>query len=171
MPPRHEHHAAVIRLIAVFKLFKAIMLLLLGLGALHLVHRDVQEFARNVIRHIHGDPYGDRFRALIGSLANVSDNRLRVLGIASFSYSAMYFIEGVGLLFTMRWAEWMAVFTTSGFIPLEIYEVFKHPHLIRLTVTVVNIAMVVYLVRELIRLRAIKTGSMPAAMPSPEPPS
>jgi uncharacterized membrane protein (DUF2068 family) len=71
----------------------------------------------------------------------------------------------------MRWAEWMAVFTTSGFIPLEIYEVFKHPHLIRLTVTVVNIAMVVYLVRELIRLRAIKTGSMPAAMPSPEPPS
>jgi uncharacterized membrane protein (DUF2068 family) len=171
MPPRHEHHAAVIRLIAVFKLFKAIMLLLLGLGALHLIHHDLQEFARNVIRHIHGDPYGDRFRALIGSLANVSDNRLRVLGVASFSYSGMYFVEGIGLLLTMRWAEWMAVFTTSGFIPLEIYEAIKHPHLIRLTVLLLNIAMVVYLIRELIRVRAITTGSMAAATPSPESPS
>jgi uncharacterized membrane protein (DUF2068 family) len=170
MLPRHEHHAAVIRLIAVFKLFKAIMLLFLGLGALQMVHHDVQEFARTVIRHIHGDPYGDRFRALIGSLGNISDTKLKMLGIASFSYSAMYFIEGIGLLLTMRWAEWMAVFTTSGFIPLELYEVIEHPHLVRLTVMLLNIAMVVYLIRELIRVRAIKTGGVAEAMPSPESP-
>jgi len=171
MPPRHEHHAAVIRLIAVFKLAKAVLLLLIGLGARNLVHRDVQAFAIEVIKHIHGDPNGHHFRMIVSKLANVSPARLKLLGVAAFSYSILYFIEGTGLLLAMRWAEWMAVITTSGFIPLELYEVHKEFHWVRFVVTLLNIAIVVYLVRELMRLRAIKTGSVAAETPSLELPS
>ena len=148
-----ESQTAVLRLIAAFKLFKAVLLLIIGLAAIHLMHRDVQEFALKVARHIRSDPDSKFLHALIAKVAGVSTKRLEVLGIGAFVYSTLYFIEGTGLLLARRWAEWMAVITTGGFIPLEIYEVFHHPHWVRIAVMIANIAIVVYLVKELYRKR------------------
>ena len=50
-----------------------------------------------------------------------------------------------------RWAEYFSVVVTSSFIPLEIWELFRHFSAAKVLVIVVNVAIVVYLV---IRLRS-----------------
>jgi uncharacterized membrane protein (DUF2068 family) len=71
-------------------------------------------------------------------------------------------------MFTVQWAEWMAVFTTSGFIPLEVMEVIHHVHAVRIIVLLINVAVVVYLIRELMRRRALEPSHLPGAVAARE---
>ena len=147
--------------IAAFKLFHAILLLLAGLAAINLMHRDVEHVARTVLHHIRADPDSKHFHTLLARLTGISPKKFEIVGIGAFVYSALYFTEGIGLLLAKRWAEWMAVITTAGFVPLEIYEVFHHPHAVRIIVLIINVAIVVYLIKELRRKGGKKPGAAP----------
>jgi uncharacterized membrane protein (DUF2068 family) len=46
----------------------------------------------------------------------------------------------------MRWAEWFSVIITSSLLPLEVYELYRHPSPIKVLVLILNIAVVGYLV-------------------------
>jgi uncharacterized membrane protein (DUF2068 family) len=157
--PIGEPQTAGLLAIAAFKLFHAILLLLAGLAAIRLMHRDVEQVARTILHHIRADPDGKHVRTLLAKVTGVSPRKLELLGVGAFIYSALYFIEGIGLLLAKRWAEWMAVITTGGFVPLEIYEVIHHPHAVRIIVLIINVAIVVYLIKELRR----KSGKQSAA--------
>jgi uncharacterized membrane protein (DUF2068 family) len=43
------------------------------------------------------------------------------------------------------WAEWLTIVITSSLPPLEIYEIFHRPTLIKFLVLIINIAVVAYL--------------------------
>ena len=148
--PPHERSAGLM-LIATFKLFKATILILIGLGALRLVHRDAEETARTIVNHFRGDPDNHRLHALLARLTALSPRRLEALGIGSFIYAGLFLTEGIGLILQKRWAEWLTVLSSAGFLPLELYEVIAHANWRRLLVLAINIAIVVYLVRELQR--------------------
>ncbi len=45
-----------------------------------------------------------------------------------------------------RWAEYLTVIATGLFIPLDIYEIFKAPTLLKCLLLLVNLAVVAYLV-------------------------
>ena len=53
--------------------------------------------------------------------------------------------EGVALHLRKPWARWFTIIATSSFIPVEIYEIIREIHLIRVLVMVANIGIVVYL--------------------------
>lgn len=142
---------AILRLIGLFKLLKGILLVIVGLAALRLVHRDLAEVAKRILQHIRADPDSKFIHNLLARLAGVSPRKLEYFGVGAFIYATLYTIEGVGLVLAKRWAEWMAIITTSGFLPLEVYEVFRHPRPIRIAVLVVNVAIVAYLIWELRR--------------------
>ena len=44
-----------------------------------------------------------------------------------------------------RWAEWFTIVITSSLIPVEIYELVRHPTVTKLLVLIINIAVVIYL--------------------------
>jgi uncharacterized membrane protein (DUF2068 family) len=148
--PTHQRSTGLM-LIAAFKYFKAIILILIGLGALRLIHRDVEETARSIINHFRGDPDNRHLHALLAKLTALSPRRLEMLGIGSFIYAALFLTEGTGLFLQKRWAEWLTVVSSAGFLPWEVYEVVTHANWRRLLVLAINIAIVVYLVRELRR--------------------
>jgi uncharacterized membrane protein (DUF2068 family) len=154
-PPHHRSTGLMV--IAAFKLFKASILILIGLGALRLIHRDVEATARSIINHFRGDPDNRHLHALLAKLTAISPRRLELLGIGSFVYAGLFLTEGIGLLFQKRWAEWLTVISGAGFIPLELYEVIAHANWRRLLVLAINIAIVAYLVRELRRRQEWKT--------------
>jgi uncharacterized membrane protein (DUF2068 family) len=54
-------------------------------------------------------------------------------------------IEAVGLWLRKTWAEWFAVLTGGMYIPVELYEVYHRVAWPRITVLVVNLAIVIYL--------------------------
>ena len=61
-------------------------------------------------------------------------------------YAALFLTEGTGLLLRKRWAEWLTIVATSSLMPLELYELIKEFTAIRLTVLLVNAAVVLFLI-------------------------
>jgi uncharacterized membrane protein (DUF2068 family) len=55
--------------------------------------------------------------------------------------------EGVALHLRKPWARWFTIIATSSLIPLEVYEIVRELHMLRVVVLIVNVAVVMYLVR------------------------
>lgn len=70
---------------------------------------------------------------------------LLVIAGALLAYALIELVEGVGLWFLKRWAEYFTVVATAAFLPLEIYELTEKITVIRIGALVLNIAAVIYL--------------------------
>jgi uncharacterized membrane protein (DUF2068 family) len=140
-------------LIAAFKLLKAVALLALGVGALKLLHRDVAALVEHWILVFQVDPHNHYIHKLLEKLSIMDDRRLKELSVGTFIYSAVFFTEGIGLALRKRWAEYFTIITTSSFLPVELYELFKHPSIGKGFALLINVAVVAYLLWELRRTR------------------
>jgi uncharacterized membrane protein (DUF2068 family) len=136
----------VLRLIAVFKFFKAGLLIAVGVGAFRLVHKDVAQVVEHWSEALGLDP-GNRFLyAVLGRVSMVSPEQIKRLGLGSFVYAGLFLTEGVGLWLLKRWAEWLTVIITSSLVPVEIYAIWRHPSAVKWVALAVNVAIVAYLV-------------------------
>ncbi|MFL6231225.1 MAG: DUF2127 domain-containing protein [Pyrinomonadaceae bacterium] len=133
-------------LIAVFKLFKGLLLLIVGIGALSLIHTDAAEHVAGWVAVLRIDPDNHYIHRLLGKIGFMSDKQLEELSAGTFFYAGLMLTEGVGLWLHKRWAEYFTIFATGSFIPLEVYELWQHASAAKVSVLVVNIAVVAYLV-------------------------
>lgn len=136
----------VIRLIAVFKLFKAALLIALGVGAFKLLHKDVAAVLEHWIGVFRLDPTNRFIDAALVKASNLHPDLIKKLGLGSFIYAGLFLIEGVGLWLLKLWAEWLTVIITSSLVPVEIYEIHRHPTPAKFVAFAINVAIVVYLV-------------------------
>jgi uncharacterized membrane protein (DUF2068 family) len=148
---KDKSHSRGLMLIAAFKLLKGFALLAVGIGALRLLHKDVASVADHWINAFRVDPRNRFIHWLLAKLPMVDDRKLKELSVGTFIYSAVFLTEGVGLALHKRWAEYFTIITTSSFLPLEVYEIIHRATIAKGVALVINIAVVVYLVRELRR--------------------
>ena len=138
------HHPAL-RYIAVYKLAKALLLLLVAGGAFGLVSDTTFEafvdWARDIAA---GNQFLTRW---IEALFDFAPSRFALIGTASCVYASVFITEGWGLWTGKRWAEWLTVVATASLIPFEAFEVWRHVTPLRVGALVANIAIVVYLWR------------------------
>lgn len=147
MPRRSRD--VLIRLIAVFKLVKALLLIAAGIGALSLRHHDGA--LAGWIHALVFDPHGRLFHEAVEKISGLDTRQLTHIAIGSWVYAAVFVVEGVGLMLRRGWAEALTAIITTSFIPLEIYELIKHESWMKIGVVIVNALIVVYLVRRLRR--------------------
>jgi uncharacterized membrane protein (DUF2068 family) len=147
--PRHQRDL-VIRLIALFKLVKALGLLTIAIGALSLLH-DHDGALGEWIDALVFDPHGTYVHEMLTKISLLDGRQLAAIGVGSLLYAAIFVIEGVGLMLRRMWAEVMTVIVTTSFIPLEIYELVGHKSMAKAAVIVVNVLVVLYLLRRLHR--------------------
>ena len=135
----------LIRLIAFFKLLKSALLIAVGMSALRLLHKDIASVLEHWVAMFGLDP-GNRYvdRAL-QKFGNLTPNKIKSFGVVSFIYAALFLTEGIGLWLVKRWAEWFSVIITTSLVPVELYEIYRHPSVIKCLVLVLNIAVVGYL--------------------------
>jgi uncharacterized membrane protein (DUF2068 family) len=138
-------------LIAIFKLTKAAALLMLGVGLLHLVHRDVATVVTHWIERFRLDPDNEHIHRIISRIFRVTPRQLKELSVGTFVYAGIFLTEGTGLLMRKHWAEYLTLISTGLFIPLEVYELAHRFTVIRLSVLVINVATVWYLALRLKR--------------------
>jgi uncharacterized membrane protein (DUF2068 family) len=148
-----KSHSRGLLVIAAFKLLKSFALIAVGIGALHLLHKDVAGIVEHWVNAFQVDPHNRYISWLLEKLAIVDDKKLKELSIGTFIYAAIFLTEGTGLAFRKRWAEYFTIITTGSFLPLEIYELVRHATIAKGVALVVNIAVLVYLVWELRRSR------------------
>jgi len=144
-------HGRGLRLIAAFKLLKGLALLALGIGALHLLHKDVEAIVEHWINVFQVDPHGHYMHLLLAKLSILDDKRLKELSVGTFIYSAIFLTEGIGLALAKRWAEYLTIVSTASLLPLEIYELAKHASPGKVSALAINLAVVAYLIFELRR--------------------
>src|SRR5690242_15100161 len=113
-------------LIAFLKLVKGLALLAIGIGAIHLLHRDVEAIASYWLDVLRIDSDSRLFGHIVAKLMAIQDPQLRAISTTTFFYSAIMFTEGVGLFLGLRWAEYLTIIATSSFLPFELYEVVAH---------------------------------------------
>jgi uncharacterized membrane protein (DUF2068 family) len=79
----------------------------------------------------------------------INDRQLEEISAGTFVYAGLFSVEGVGLLLRKRWAEYFTGIATASLIPMELYELAKHPSVAKLGVISVNVAIVWYLIARL----------------------
>jgi uncharacterized membrane protein (DUF2068 family) len=144
-------HGRGLRVIAAFKLFKALALIAVGVGALRLLHKDVAAIAEHWINMFQVDPHNHFIDLLFAKLANVDDRRLKELSIGTFIYAGIFLVEAAGLALQKRWAEYFTIVTTASLLPIEIYELARRVNVGRSLALLFNLAVVAYLIFELRR--------------------
>jgi uncharacterized membrane protein (DUF2068 family) len=144
-----ESGTAILILIALFKLVKALLLIAVGIGALRLLHKDVGSVLEHWVEVLRVDPDNHFVHSLLVRLFAVTPKQLEALGAGTFFYAALLLTEGVGLLMRKHWAEYFTVITTALLIPLEVFEMVKHLTTTKVVVLVINVAIVVYLIQRI----------------------
>lgn len=157
----HESNTTIL-LIAIFKLIKGVVLLAVGFGALHFLHRNLADSLNHWVDVFRVDPDNRMIHGLLTKVLRVSPNQLKTISVGTFIYSALLLTEGVGLSLRKSWAEYFTVVTTAGLIPLEIYEIVEHLTAVKIAVLIVNVAIVIYLIARIWKRRhneAAHTGA------------
>lgn len=154
----HHHHNRWLVVIGVLKLLKAVVFVLVGIGAVRLLHKDVVDLFSRLLAEFNFDPESRFVNLVLDKVALLNDHRLRMISTAIFSYATVDVIEGVGLLLEKTWAEYLTIIVTASFLPWEMFEVVRHVTWMKLALLIVNIAVVAYLlydVRKRLRAREV----------------
>ncbi|RSL15957.1 uncharacterized membrane protein (DUF2068 family) [Edaphobacter aggregans] len=139
------HRDRGLLLIGLFKLGKAILFFLLGVGAIHLLHRDLGDEVMRLVTALKFDPESKVVALLLDKVDLIDAHRLKQISLATFAYSALALTEGVGLVLEKVWAEYLTLFLTISFLPWELYELARRPNWFRLSLLLINLAVLGYL--------------------------
>jgi len=131
--------------IGLIKLVKAALFILLGIGAIKLLHRDLVDVVTHFIVGLRFDPEGRFVNLILEKVALINPHRLKLISFAIFAYAALDIIEGTGLVLRKTWAEYVTLILTASFLPWEMFEIFHHVTWLKIVLTLLNIAVVVYL--------------------------
>jgi uncharacterized membrane protein (DUF2068 family) len=148
-------------LIALFKLAKGLLLLIVGVGALKLLHRNVAETVNHWVDILRVDPDNRHIHRLLTHVLAVTPAQLKAASAGTLIYAALLLTEGTGLLLRKRWAEYFTIITTAGLIPLEVYELVHRTTLAKVAILAINVAIVVYLIARVRQPRVRQKFSPP----------
>jgi uncharacterized membrane protein (DUF2068 family) len=133
--------------IIAFKAFKAITLTALGVSLLVTRHADPVDVLMRLAVTIHLPLTSRVFQRLLLLVGNLTITKKTALSLTAFGYAALMGTEGVALYLRKPWARWFTIIATSSLIPLEVYEIIRELHPIRVLILIANAAIVVYLWR------------------------
>ena len=132
-------------LIGVFKLGKSAFFFLLGIGAFHMLHKDLGDEVMRAAVALRRDPEGHLVSLLMQKADLLDAHHLREIGFATFAYSTLALVEGVGLMMQQVWAEYLTLCLTVAFLPWEVFELFRELTPFRVGLLAINIMVLLYL--------------------------
>jgi uncharacterized membrane protein (DUF2068 family) len=142
-------HQTGLAAIAVFKLVKGVLLLLVGLGLLKLMHAEIATLFSRLIEALHVNADSRIIHALVLKVDALQPHSVLVAGLVSLGYAVMLLLEGVGLWLERSWAAYLTVISTSLLLPFELYEVLDRVSVLRVVVLLLNLVIVLYLIVQL----------------------
>jgi uncharacterized membrane protein (DUF2068 family) len=142
LPPTQRR---ILRAVASVELIKGIFVLLMGLSAILLVHKDAWVIAESILALLHISTDRHSAQLFLDFADDITDARLWAAARIAFAYSALRFVEAYGLWRQRTWAEWVAFGSGTLLIPLEIRELLRGVTLLRSAVFVGNLIIIFYM--------------------------
>jgi uncharacterized membrane protein (DUF2068 family) len=142
-----------LKLIALFKIGKGVLLLVAGASLLFLNTR--ARWMDALSNWTADEILLEHSRAVVWLLhklqAVLVDGSVRATGFLALFYSAVLFTEGIGVYMQQRWAELLMIFATAALIPVEVRHLLHEPGLVGALILVANCFIVWFLYRVLKR--------------------
>jgi len=157
----HPHELAILegkrrvrylKIIALFKIFKGVLLFALGFSLFFLNSRPV--WLDQISDWVDDQLLLAHSRYVLFLLNKLQDmlagGALRATGALALFYCAVLFTEGIGVYLQKRWAEFLMIFATGALIPLEIRHtwhrfIFHRPVLTPMLILLANCFIVWFL--------------------------
>jgi len=142
------------------KLIKGLVFVTLAIVAYTLSDNDLPAELKNMLQHLRFNPERKFWADLASRVGKLTEATMIRAAVGTLIYSLFSLVEGIGLMFRVSWAGWLAIGESAFFIPIEVYElVHNDPHSTRpghpIIVTIIlglNIFIVLYLFRNRHRL-------------------
>lgn len=142
-----ESRGRLIWLIALERTIRGLLLLAAGIYLLAKSGANFGDIANHIAARLELDPQRPWIRHLVAKLGHLRKHQVQLFGVLALGYAALEITEGIGLFYRKRWAEWLTVVATSLLVPLEVYELVRHPSWLKAGGIVVNVLIVLYLLR------------------------
>jgi uncharacterized membrane protein (DUF2068 family) len=156
-----KKRAPTLYAIIAIKLLKGLLFVSLAIVAYTLSDNDLPAEYRNLLRFLRFNPEGKFWADLALQVGQLTERNVLWTAAGTLIYSLFSLIEGVGLIFRVSWAGWLAIGESAFFIPIEIYELVhqtapdrvRSGHPVTMTIILgINIVIVWYLLQNRHRL-------------------
>jgi uncharacterized membrane protein (DUF2068 family) len=159
----------LLRLVAAFELIKGLFVMLIGLSAILLVHKDAWVIAESLLALFHVSTDRRWAQVFLDFADNLTDARLWMAAQLAFSYTALRFAEAYGLWKERTWAEWLAFISGTLLLPVEIRGLLRGITLVRCGLFIANLVIVFYMLFVLRAGRRHRAELRAAETKSPDP--
>jgi uncharacterized membrane protein (DUF2068 family) len=145
----------VLKLLGLERALRGLIVLVLGYGAWRFRNaeaalrdglRDLLPYAKPLATRLGVDLEHTSVVAAAQRLLEVRSSTLTLVAAGLVGYGLLQLVEGYGLWRARRWGEYVAVVATSGFLPIEAYEVLHGGSVLKWGTLAFNLAIVVWLV-------------------------
>lgn len=116
------------------------------MGALRLLHRDIDDVVWRMIADLKMNPESRMVNFLFEKAELLNDPLLRRIGVVAFCYAAVGILEAIGLYLEKTWGEFLTLIITASFLPVEIHELMRRLTWVRMGLLVANVLVLIYLI-------------------------
>jgi uncharacterized membrane protein (DUF2068 family) len=142
-----QQHNKWLVLIAAYKFLLALMFVAIGVGAMHLLHKDIDDVLSQVAIALRANPESRFVNFLLEKASLLNEPMLRRIGTLAFAYAGVSLAEGIGLYLEKPWGEYLTLAITASFLPWEIFEIHHRLTWARVALLVVNALVFLYLLK------------------------
>jgi uncharacterized membrane protein (DUF2068 family) len=156
-----KKRAPTLYAIIALKLLKGLLFVSLAVVAYTLSDNDLPAEYRSFLTQLRLNPERQFWADLAVQIGQLTERNVLWTAAGTLVYSMFSLVEGIGLIFRVSWAGWLAIGESVFFIPIEIYELVRqtapdrvrpgHP-ITALIILGLNIVIVWYLLQNRQRL-------------------
>ena len=147
-----RQRAPTLYAIIVIKLVKGLTVLSLAIMAYALSDNDLPVEYQRLLHWLRVNPENKFFSEFAVKVGTISEAKVLWVAAGTLLYSLFSLVEGIGLIFRIPWAGWLAIGESAFFIPIEVYELLHSFSMTVSIILVVNVVIVWYLLRNRDRL-------------------
>ena len=156
-----KKRAPTLYAIIAIKLLKGLLFATLATVAYTLSDNDLPAEYSNLLHHLRLNPERKFWADLAVAVGQLTEAKVVWAAAGTLVYSLFSLVEGIGLMFRVSWAGWLAIGESAFFIPIEIWELVRRANPDRprpghtatvLIILAINIVIVWYLLKNRQRL-------------------
>lgn len=150
-----QGHDRWLIIIGAFKILEGTFFVLLGLGVVRLLHRDVGDVLLRLALALRIDPESHFVNLLLDKVQLLTPHKMRLISAGIFLKAGLDYLEGIGLAMEKTWAEWFTIAITASFLPWEVFEIIRRFTWVKVGITLLNVLVLLYLLWvQQLRMRA-----------------
>jgi uncharacterized membrane protein (DUF2068 family) len=140
-----KKRAPTLYLIIGIKLLKGALFVSLAIAAYALSDNDLPTELRKVLHVLRLNPERRFWADLAVTVGKLTEANVLWTAAGTLIYSLFSLVEGIGLMFRVSWAGWLAIGESAFFIPIEVYELVRGFNWWIPGILALNILIVLYL--------------------------